>query len=170
MPGTSNHLYALALGSNRPLSARRTPARLLDEAVALIAGTGAKIIAVSPTIETPPMGPSRRMFANAALVVETALVPDTLLETLQGIERTLGRRRFKRWGPRSIDIDIILWSGGTWNSPSLHIPHPAWRTRDFVLRPLLRAARGWRDPRSGLTVRQVSARLAKARPKPVARG
>ena len=68
MADTSTHTYALALGSNRPLSARRTPARLLDEAVAVI-GLQMRVIAVAPTIATPPMGPSSRIYANSALLV-----------------------------------------------------------------------------------------------------
>lgn len=158
----SVHIYALALGSNRPLSARRTPARLLAEAVALI-GEGARVLAVSPILSTPPLGPSARIFANGAVLVESALPPPAMLDLLQSIETRLGRRRFRRWGARSVDIDIILWSGGCWNSRRLAIPHPAYARRHFVLEPLCRVAPGWRDPASGLCIRHLRARLAKAR-------
>ena len=108
------------------------------------------------------MGPSRRVFANGALLMESDLPPDAMLTHLQRIERDLGRRRFRHWGARSVDIDIILWSGGRWDSRALHIPHPAFRQRDFVLTPLCAIAPGWRDPISGLSVRHLHARLRKA--------
>ena len=100
------HLYALALGSNRALSARLTPRRLLVEATARIAQHG-RVIAISPTIETPPIGPSRRRYANAALLVQSPLAPPAMLAWLQSIERALGRRRYRRWGARSIDIEEL---------------------------------------------------------------
>jgi len=158
---STRHHYALALGSNRPLSARLTPKRLLEAATGQIARLG-QLLAVSPVMETPPMGPSRRVFANGALLMESDLPPDAMLAHLQRIERDLGRRRFRRWGARSVDIDIILWSGGRWDSRALHIPHPAFRQRDFVLTPLCAIAPGWRDPISGLSVRHLHARLRKA--------
>ena len=102
MADTSTHTYALALGSNRPLSARRTPARLLDEAAALI-GQQMRVIALAPTIATPPMGPSSRLYANSALLVESPLPPPALLALLQSIEHRLGRRRHRR-KPSSVSL------------------------------------------------------------------
>ena len=161
MGKTSTHLYALALGSNRPLSARLTPVHLLEEAVRLIGEIGT-VLTVAPVMTTPPMGPSRRHYANGALLLESVLSPEALLSRLQAIERDLGRRRFIRWGARRLDIDIILWSGGRWNSRSLHIPHPAFRDRDFVLAPLCAIVPDWRDPASGLSMRHLHRRLRKA--------
>ena len=163
------HLYALALGSNRPLSGRRTPARLLAEATACVAELG-EVHAVAPTIMTPPLGPSLRFYANSALLVASPLEPEEMLTRLQQIERQLGRRRHRRWGTRSMDIDIILWSGGRWISRSLHIPHPAFRARAFVLRPLGTIAGHWRDPVSGRSVRHLHHQLQKAVPAPRPRG
>ncbi|MBV2147203.1 2-amino-4-hydroxy-6-hydroxymethyldihydropteridine diphosphokinase [Sphingobium sp. AS12] len=161
MAKTALHLYALALGSNRALSARLTPRQLLEEATKRIA-LHAQIVATSPAIETPPIGPSRRRYANAAILVQSPLEPPAMLAWLQSIEQALGRRRYRRWGARRVDIDIILWSGGVWNSPMLTIPHPAFAARDFVLTPLRAIAPAWRDPRSGLTIRHLQARLQKA--------
>jgi len=160
-------LYVLALGSNRPVSARLAPATLLREAVKLL-GEQAEITAMSPIIHTPPLGPSTRRFANAAVLVRSVLPPARILRLVQSVETTLGRRRYRRWGARSMDIDIILWSGGRWRSRALSIPHPAWRERDFVLRPLEAVAPRWRDPWSGRTVRQCRAVLRK--PKGTTRG
>lgn len=161
MADSDPHLYVLALGSNRPLSARLTPARLLDAATALI-GEQARVLRVSPILSTPPLGPSARRFANGALLVESTLPPPAMLAFLQTIENRLGRRRYRRWGARSVDIDIILWSGGRWTSRALTIPHAAWRLRSFVLTPLLAIAPDWRAPRTGLSVRHLHARLQKA--------
>ncbi len=170
MPGTTHlHLYALSLGSNRPLSRKRTSVRLLGEATESIARLG-RVHAIAPLIATPPLGPSRRHFVNGALLLETALQPDALLCELQSIEQALGRRRFRRWGARSMDIDIILWSGGRVSSRWLSIPHAAFRIRNFVLHPLTAIAPKWRDPHSGLSVRHLHARLNKAAPKQAARG
>lgn len=163
------HRYALALGSNRARSARLMPSRLLKEAVVLIERLG-KVQAVAPTLTSPPIGPSLRHYANSALLIESAAPPDQMLADLQAIERQLGRRRHRRWGARRMDIDIILWSGGRWNSRSLTIPHPAFRARSFVLTPLRAIIPDWRDPVSRLTVRQLDARLRKAAPLPPARG
>jgi 2-amino-4-hydroxy-6-hydroxymethyldihydropteridine diphosphokinase len=158
------HRYVLALGSNRLLSARRTPARLLEEATALIADQ-ARVLAVAPLFDTPPLGPSLRRYANGALLVESALAPPAMLAFVQGVEARLGRRRHRRWGARSMDIDIILWSGGAWRSRALTIPHPAFAARAFVLDPVRAIAPGWRDPRTGLSVRHLHARLQKAKAK-----
>ena len=149
MPVTS---YALALGSNRR-GLHGGPAQSVRAALAAIGG----VVAVSAVIETVPVGPSQRRFANMAAIVETIEAPDALLARLKAIERGFGRRRGQRWGARVIDIDIILWSGGIWASPGLTIPHPAFRLRGFVLRPLAQIAPRWRDPVSGRTIRQLVA-------------
>ena len=123
--------------------------------------------AVSRVIETPPLGPSRRRYANAAAVLETSLDPPELLDLLQDIESTFGRRRRgARWGARVLDLDIVLWSGGMWRSGGLAIPHPQFRRRAFVLGPAMAIARQWRDPVGGLTLAQLHARLTRPRPLP----
>ena len=149
--------YAIALGSNRR-GHHGPPEREIAAALALL-----KPVAVSPILRTPPLGPSKRRFANAAAILETQDDPPTLLARLKQIERDFGRRRGRAWGARVIDLDIILWSGGAWGEPALTIPHPHFRTRDFVLKPLLAIAPGWRDPITRRTVRQLLARLI-ARP------
>lgn len=151
----------LALGSNRSLSRVLTPGRLVTEAVSRIAELG-EVQGIAPLIATRPIGPSLRLYSNGALLVATILAPEEMLAALQRIERQLGRRRHRRWGARRMDIDIILWSGGRWKSQTLHIPHPAFRGRDFVLRPLNAIVPLWRDPVTGLTIRQLLARLRKA--------
>ena len=150
--------YAIALGSNRR-SRHGSPARTLCAAVsALGAGT------VSAIRTTPALGPAGRSFANAVAIVESDLAPDALLAELKAIERAFGRRPGRRWGPRVLDLDIILWSEGAWGGPGPIVPHPEFRKRAFVLKPLAEIAPGWRDPLTGATMRQLLARLTAPRP------
>jgi 2-amino-4-hydroxy-6-hydroxymethyldihydropteridine diphosphokinase len=117
------------------------------------------VVAISPVIETAPLGPSRRRFANGAILVASTESPAELLVRLKRIERDFGRRRGRRWDARVIDLDLILWSGGAWSSPGLTVPHPLFRQRSFVLRPLLAIVPDWRDPLTARTIRQLAARL-----------
>ncbi|MCW3847273.1 2-amino-4-hydroxy-6-hydroxymethyldihydropteridine diphosphokinase [Sphingomonas sp. LB-2] len=145
--------YAIALGSNRP-GRHGPPRRELMAALAELAP-----VAASPILDTPPLGPSIRRYANAVAIIETDEDPPALLARLKGIERAFGRRPGRRWGARVLDLDILLWSEGAWSGPGLTIPHPQFRGRGFVLDPLVRVVPDWRDPLSGRTVRQLCARL-----------
>ncbi len=116
--------------------------------------------AVSTVRATPAMGPAGRGFANAVAILATDVAPDELLDALKRIERDFGRRGGRRWGPRVLDLDIILWSEGMWGGTPT-IPHPAFRGRLFVLAPLAEIAPGWRDPLTGLSVRQLLFRLGR---------
>lgn len=120
--------------------------------------------AVSPTWRTAALGPAGRSFANAAALLESRMTPDALLGQLKAIERRFGRRPGRRWGPRVLDLDIILWSDGAYQDATLVIPHPETRRRRFVLEPLAEVVPDWRDPVTGRTVRQLLARLTRPRP------
>lgn len=124
------------------------------------------VTARSPVIATAPLGPSRRRYANAAVLLETELDPPALLAGLQRTEGEFGRRRWRRWGERVLDLDIVLWSDGAFVSASLTVPHPAFRNRAFVLGPASAVAPRWRDPQTGLTLEQTKARLTRKRPLP----
>lgn len=155
-------LYAIALGSNMRCGRRGSPAQVIEAA---IAASKLKVVARSPTFASRPVGPSARTFANAAMVVKTRLEPPALLRHLKQLEVRFGRRnRGQKWSARPLDCDIILWSGGMWATPELIIPHPLFRQRDFVLRPLSTIARDWRDPVTRLRVRHLKARLDRKRP------
>jgi len=152
--------YVVAIGSNRRHGRYGAPAKVVSAAIAAMETAGLVLRARSRTIATPALGPAGRSFANTAVIVETTLDPPALLALLKRIERDFGRRRARRWGARVLDLDIILWSGGRWSTGNgLTIPHRAYASRDFVLRPLAEIAPRWRDPRSGLSMRQLRARL-----------
>ncbi|KQN89708.1 7,8-dihydro-6-hydroxymethylpterin-pyrophosphokinase [Sphingomonas sp. Leaf231] len=152
-------IYLVAVGSNRR-GRHGVPRAEVAAALRLLGGRAAPIIA------SAPLGPSTRTFANAAALIETAEDPPALLARLKAIERGFGRRGGRRWGARVIDLDIVLWSGGAWRSATLTIPHPAFRVRAFVLTPASAIAPRWRDPQSGLTLRQLHARLTRSRAAP----
>jgi 2-amino-4-hydroxy-6-hydroxymethyldihydropteridine diphosphokinase len=151
-------LYAIALGSNRR-GRHGSPAEIVRAAAAEIGARG-----LSKVRFTPAMGPAGRGFANAAAVVESDLDPPALLAGLKRIERDFGRRGGRRWGPRVLDLDIILWSEGAWGGDGLTGPHPEFRRRRFVLEPLAEVAPAWRDPITGATVRQLLFRLGRRSP------
>ena len=150
--------YAVALGSNRR-SRHGSPAATLRAAADEIGVTR-----LSSIRTTPALGPAGRSFANAGAIVETDLSPPELLARLKAIEQAFGRRRGRAWGPRVLDLDILLWSEGFWAGDGLVIPHAQMRRRRFVLEPLADLVPDWRDPLTGATIRQLLTRLRAARP------
>ena len=97
------------------------------------------------------LGPSQPDFLNAVIRVETALTPEDLLSRLQKIELGVGRRETYRWGPRVLDLDLLLYKGEERPGPRLILPHPLMLTRRFVLEPLYEiAGNGQLGPRKSL--------------------
>lgn len=158
--------YLLALGSNMRHPRYGAPSAILRAAARELTKRGVNVTALSPVYATAPLGPSRRRFANAAALVVTSLGPASMLAEVKQVERAFGRRRAPRWAARVLDIDLVLWSGGRWRSPSLTIPHPEFRRRAFVLRPAVRIAPRWRDPLTGHNIAHLAARLTRPRPVP----
>jgi len=159
--------YAIALGSNRRHGRHGAPAGVLRAALEALAERSVTLERVSPIHQTRAIGPAGRAFANAVAIVSTRLDPPQFLAELKAIERRFGRRPGRRWGPRVLDLDIILWSEGCWEGggkTELIVPHPAMRERSFVLQPLAEIAPAWRDPISGATIRQLLARYARRQP------
>ena len=100
-----------------------------------------------------------RSYANAAAVVASPRDPPAMLALLKAVEAEFGRRRRgRRWRARPLDLDIVLWDGGTWLSRDLIVPHPLFREREFVLVPAAEVAPLWRDPLTGATLRQLAGR------------
>ncbi len=99
--------------------------------------TGVKIIAVSALYETAPVGgPEQGPFLNACAILETALSPTKLLLEMLAVEDRLGRVRKERWGPRVIDLDLLIYAEIRMTTPLIGLPHPRLIERDFVLVPL----------------------------------
>ena len=108
-----------------------------EKAINLLSQKGIEVLKRSSFYETEPRGVKEQpKFINAALEVETDLEPEELLKTIKGIETDLGRVSGIRWGPRLIDLDILLYDDLTVKTDNLEIPHPGVKDRDFVLIPL----------------------------------
>ncbi len=96
------------------------------------------VVGVSTLRETEPVGViDQPPFLNGAVALETELAPRVLLDLLLAIERDLGRERRERWGPRTIDLDLLLYGDETVDEPGLTVPHPRLHERRFALEPLL---------------------------------
>lgn len=122
----------IALGSNVG-SRLETLRRGLDA----LAAAGIAITAVSSLYETPAVGPGDQPpYLNAVARVSTELSARTLLEQLQAVEASLGRVRTIRWGPRTLDLDLIFYGDQRIVEPDLVVPHPRWAERIFVVAPL----------------------------------
>jgi 2-amino-4-hydroxy-6-hydroxymethyldihydropteridine diphosphokinase len=125
--------FAIGLGSN--LGSREAFVRLA--ARLLCATPGIEHVALSRAYVTEPLGPPQPHYLNAAVRVRTALAPQAIFARTSELERSLGRVRDVRFGPRTIDLDVLWWEGGAVEAPDLHIPHRALRERAFALAPLL---------------------------------
>lgn len=119
----------LALGSN--LGDREAHIRAAVEALP-------DVVAVSPIYETDPVGgpDGQGPFLNAVVELDTALSPRELLDWCRRCEAAAGRVRTERWGPRTLDVDVLLVGDLVVDEPDLQVPHPRMWERDFVLRPL----------------------------------
>lgn len=117
-----------------------------------------RLVARSSIHETEPVGPvPQGPFLNAAVVLETALAPLDLLDAFLAIERSLGRDRTtaQPWGPRIIDLDLLLYASRVETGPRLTLPHPRLHERSFVLEPLAEIAPHAVVPGTGRTVREL---------------
>lgn len=133
MKGTPQR-YILGLGSN--LGDR---ADILARAIGRLGQVkGLKIMAISEAVDSDPVGyADQPNFLNLCLAISCDLNPDELLAQTLEIERQLGRERTaNRNGPRTLDIDLLFYEGGAWNSPTVTLPHPRWSSRGFVVIPL----------------------------------
>lgn len=150
----------LGLGSN--LGDRRA---LLDGACDhIIRLPDTRLIARSPIYETPPMGPQDQgAYLNMAVQLATKLDPTALLTQLQQIETGLGRAMVdarQHWGPREIDIDLLLFDDAVIDQPGLTVPHPGIADRWFVLRPLADLAPEFKHPTLGRTIAELLAGIS----------
>jgi len=141
----------IALGTN--LGDRKEN---LNQAISKIEETGNVVVLKSYIYETKPYGVKEQPdFYNAVIGVLTPYKPLALLNVLKSIEAEMGRKDTKKWGPRIIDLDIILYGDIVLDDERLTLPHPDFRNRDFVLRPLKEIARMIVDPISEKTIGEL---------------
>ena len=134
------------------------PRQHLEEARELLrAMPGVTLLAASRPRETRPVGgpAGQQAFLNGAFLLETEFTPDDILGVLSAIENTLHRERADRWGPRTIDLDLLLYDDIVLDRPDLTVPHPRMATRRFVLEPCAEIAPDFLHPVAGCSVRDL---------------
>lgn len=150
----AGNLVAIALGSN--LGDSRT---ILMAAIdQLSQDPKIKLQATSHWYQTAAVGPPQPDYLNGCVSILTTYSPEVLLEKLLAIESQFGRVRRERWGPRTLDLDVLLFGQSVIQTPTLTVPHPYLHERAFVLAPLAEICPGWNHP----VLKQTIAELAKA--------
>jgi 2-amino-4-hydroxy-6-hydroxymethyldihydropteridine diphosphokinase len=151
-------MVAVHLGIGSNVGDRMGTIRRAVEALSTVG----EIAAVSAIYETTPFGVTNQPdFLNCCVALDTPLLPADLLERTRGIERDLGRVAGPRWGPRTADIDILLYGGRSIRTRELIVPHPGLLHRAFVLVPLAEIAADQPIPGAGITVAEGLARLSR---------
>ncbi len=142
---------AIALGSNLgdSLDILQSAVQLLDQT------PGIELLARSSWYRTKAVGPPQPDYLNGCVLLQVQMSPQQLLATLLEIEAKFGRVRQERWGPRTLDLDLLLFDDVVLHSPHLQIPHPRMRERAFVLVPLAEIAPNWLEPVSGKSIAQL---------------
>jgi len=142
---------AIALGSN--LGDSRA---ILESSLKILGQTpGVSLEVQSSWYRTEPVGPPQPDYLNGCALLKVEMSPSELLETLLAIEAKFGRVRQERWGPRILDLDLLLFDNLILETPKLTLPHPCMRERAFVLVPLAEIAPDWIDPISGKAIAQL---------------
>ncbi len=145
----------IGLGSN--LGDRQ---KQLETALAAMQEAGLRVEKVSAFIETAPYGVTDQpAFLNGACAVQTSLAPRELLDLLLAIEAQMGRVRNRHWGPRVIDLDLLLYGDLLLAEPGLVVPHPDMHNRLFVLQPLAEIAPDLVHPRLHATIKELLEKL-----------
>lgn len=141
-PDFAQQAVHLGLGSN--LGDRE--AQLARAAAALAALPEVEVERTSHVFDSAPLGPSQPRYLNAVVELRTTLAPRALLQRLKALEKQLGREPSERWGPRAIDLDILLWGECIVAEPDLQVPHLSLHQRAFALAPLCELAPAARHP------------------------
>jgi 2-amino-4-hydroxy-6-hydroxymethyldihydropteridine diphosphokinase len=159
-------MILIAIGSNVP-GPWGDPDETVRRAIERLDEAPLRLAVASTSLRTSPFGVTDQPdFVNAVVAIETTLGPAELMQHLHGIELEAERRRTLRWGPRTLDLDLIDYDGTVGNFPlqgghhgDLLLPHPGIAERDFVLAPIAEIAPDWRHPVTGETAAQMLARL-----------
>ena len=157
-------MIIIALGSNLT-GPWGSPTTTVTRAIAELADRNIRILKSSQLFLTAPFGVTNQPdFVNAVIAVSTAMPPQSLMRVLHDIERCAGRKRLKRWGPRTLDLDLLDYHGRilaprTRSIKPLVLPHPGIELRSFVLCPLMEIAPQWKHPVSHRIAEQSLRRL-----------
>lgn len=153
-------MILIALGSNQP-GPWGNPRDMVEQALARLNGGGIRLKRASSLLVSAPFGVTDQpVFVNAVAEVESALEPGPLLARLHLIERLAGRRRTLRWGPRTLDLDLVDYHGRVQPPPARPVlPHPGIAERIFVLAPIAEIAPRWRHPVTRQTAAAMLRRL-----------
>ena len=147
---------AIALGSNLG-DCRST----LEQALGLLnQSPGVRLLCRSSWYRTAPIGPVQPDYLNGCALLEVSISAAALLDLLLATENHFGRVRGERWGPRTLDLDLILYGQLSLHTAELQLPHPRMGERAFVLTPLAEIAPAWIHPGSGRTVQDLARELA----------
>jgi 2-amino-4-hydroxy-6-hydroxymethyldihydropteridine diphosphokinase len=155
LPNNLPHRVAVALGSNLGDSYA-----ILEAALKWLAiQPEISLQAQSPLYQTVAVGPPQPDYLNCCALFATQLDPNRFLQVLLQTETEFGRVRRERWGPRLLDLDLLLFDDLIWQQPNLQIPHPRMAERAFVLVPLSDIAPDWIEPVSQLSIHELVGRL-----------
>ncbi|MDB9346107.1 2-amino-4-hydroxy-6-hydroxymethyldihydropteridine diphosphokinase [Nodularia spumigena CS-586/05] len=149
---TKQTMSAIGLGSNLgdSLTILQAAIKNLDQI------SGITVKSQSSWYRTAPVGPPQPDYLNGCAILAVELSPQELLETLLGVEQEFGRVRLEHWGPRTLDLDLLLFDDLVLDTPKLKIPHPLMNQRAFVLLPLAEIAPNWIEPVSQLTISELA--------------
>jgi len=144
---TSKNMILIGLGSNMS-GPWGSPRDAVLRALRELDGNGTQLLAASRLLVTSPYGKKNQPdYVNAVALIATHMPPEALMRRLHAIERSAGRRRGIRWGPRSLDLDLLDYRGRRMGRPGrLALPHPGIALRQFVLKPIAEIAPGWIHP------------------------
>jgi len=130
-----------------------------------------KLINVSKCYQTPAIGPEGQDdYLNAVIQIRTDFAPHALLQYLQSLEHEHGRIRAERWGPRTLDLDIIAYADSSMTTKNLCLPHPQMHVRQFVLKPLCDITPNWHHPAMMLTATELLTRILSQGESPLKEG
>jgi 2-amino-4-hydroxy-6-hydroxymethyldihydropteridine diphosphokinase len=148
----------IGLGSNLRHGSFGAPPQVLRAAVQALNTKDLEVTACSRLITSTPWGPKQPRYTNAVIRADTILPPLALLERLKSLEQAFGRKPGRRWGPRVLDLDLLVYDQSRLSGRHLSLPHPGLALRPFVLWSAAELWPDWRHPCLGLTIRQLANR------------